>query len=260
MGKLIHKAGSLIVTMLVIILFFTGCQPEIEGDIRTPQSYPLKLTFENYAGSLPLELRTQSYTNPFGEDITFTIYKYYVSNISLVNAAGKETKLPDTYFLVDADAPSSASFTVNAPDTAYKTIRFLLGVDSTRNVSGVQTGALDPANGMFWTWNTGYIMAKMEGTSAVSTAPLSAVTYHIGGFKTGESALRTISLNLPENVILTSTATSEVVIGADAMKWFNGVHDIKIATDPYTMNPGDLAMKIADNYAKMFYVETVINK
>jgi hypothetical protein len=34
-------------------------------------------------------------------------------------------------------------------------IKFLLGVDSLKNVSGIQTGALDPAKGMFWTWNTG---------------------------------------------------------------------------------------------------------
>jgi hypothetical protein len=50
-------------------------------------------------------------------------------------------------------------------------IRFLLGVDSARNVSGIQTGALDPARGMFWTWNSGYVMAKIEGSSPSAHVP-----------------------------------------------------------------------------------------
>ena len=40
-----------------------------------------------------------------------------------------------------------------------------LGVDSLRNVTGVQTGALDPAMDMYWTWNTGYVMAKLEAAA-----------------------------------------------------------------------------------------------
>ena len=51
------------------------------------------------------------------------------------------------------------------PAGNYNSLSFLLGVDSMHNVSGAQTGALDPANDMFWTWNSGYVMAKMEGAS-----------------------------------------------------------------------------------------------
>ncbi|WP_316930094.1 MbnP family protein, partial [Hymenobacter sp. IS2118] len=34
----------------------------------------------------------------------------------------------------------------------YQSVSFTVGVDSARNVAGAQTGALDPNNGMFWTW------------------------------------------------------------------------------------------------------------
>jgi len=248
---------SIKIGFIVLAAVLTGCQQEI---VNTPvQQYPLKLSFVNMAGTNPLSLNT-AYTNPHGEPVTFTSFKYYISNISLIDPAGHEIKLPDTYFLVDQHTPSSTSFQVTTTGIEYKTLRFYIGVDSARNVSGVQTGALDPANGMFWTWNSGYIMAKMEATSPVSTAPLSAITYHIGGFKTGENVLKQITLNLPENVVLKTNAASEIVIDANAMAWFKGVHDIKIATDAFCMNPGPLAMDIADNYAKMFSIAEVKNQ
>ena len=257
MVKFIKTYTSFTAYIVLLAIALTGCQREVD-DVPVVE-YSLKLNFQNLAGTDSLVLNT-AYTNPFGEPFTITKFKYYISNISLVDNSGDETKLPNTYFLVDQETPSSTSFQVTTNGNDYKTIRFYIGVDSARNVSGVQTGALDPANGMFWTWNSGYIMAKMEATSPVSTAPLQAVTYHIGGFKTGESVLKQITLNLPEDVVLKTDATSEVVINADAMKWFKGVHDIKIATDPYCQNPGPLAMKFADNYAQMFSVAEVVNR
>jgi len=257
MVKFIKTYTRVSIYIFLLVTALAGCQHEIEN--IPVVEYPLKLSFHNLAGADPLVLNTP-YTNPFGEPVTITKFKYYISNISLVNVAGYETKLPNTYFLVDQETPSSTSFNVTTNDSEYKAIRFYIGVDSTRNVSGVQTGALDPANGMFWTWNTGYIMAKMEATSPVSTAPLQAVTYHIGGFKTGENVLRQITLNLPEDVVLKTSATSEIIINADAMAWFKGVHDIKIATDPSCQDPGPLAMNIADNYARMFSVKAVKNQ
>ncbi len=245
---------EIIACFLVLALTLSGCKKDV-----TESSYPLKISFLNLAGTVPLVLNVP-YTNPHGEPVTFIKFKYYISNISLVNLAGNETKLADTYFLIDQENPASTSFEITSIGNEYKTIKFFIGVDSTRNVSGVQTGALDPENGMFWTWNTGYIMAKMEAASSVSTAPLSAVTYHIGGFKTGENSLKQITLNLPKNVLLKTNATSEIVINADAMSWFKGAHDIKIATDAFCMNPGELALKIADNYARMFSINAVNNQ
>ncbi|MES2645492.1 MAG: MbnP family protein [Bacteroidota bacterium] len=246
---------KIIACFLVLAIALSGCKKNVTGS----SSYPIKISFVNLAGTVPLVLNT-AYTNPHGEPVTFKKFEYYISNISLVNTAGNETKIAGLYFLVDHENPASTSFEITINGNEYKAIKFLIGVDSTRNVSGVQTGALDPVNGMFWTWNTGYIMAKMEAISAVSTAPFSAVTYHIGGFKTGENSLKQITLNLPENVILKPTASSEIVINANAMSWFKGEHDIKIATDPDCMNPGELAMKIADNYAGMFTVKEVKNQ
>ena len=242
------------VFLLITLVAFAACKKD-----EPANSYPVTISFQNKAGDAYLSLNS-TYTNPFGENITITNFKYYITNISFITTNGTETRIPDSYFLVDEKSPASKTITLTAGNNAFKGMRFLIGVDSTRNVSGVQSGALDPVNGMFWTWNTGYIQAKLEGSSPLSPEPFSEVTYHIGGFKTGENTVREISLNFPQTLTLTSTATSEVIIGADAMKWFNGVHEIRIADNSVCHSPGNLAVTISDNYARMFFVAGVINR
>jgi hypothetical protein len=66
------------------------------------------------------------------------------------------------YFLVDFSDTTTTTLKLTILPYLYNRLSFVIGVDSARNVSGAQTGALDPANGMFWTWNTGYIMAKWK--------------------------------------------------------------------------------------------------
>lgn len=251
------KNRTLSSVLFAVIMATTGCQKELD-----PSAYPLnpfEISFVNKAGSSNLVLNT-TYTNPFGEPINITNFKYYISNIRLVTSTNSEVKFANTYFLINQKEDTSLSIHLSTRGVQFKGIKFLIGVDSAHNVSGVQTGALDPANAMFWTWNTGYIMAKLEGTSPVSNEPLSAVTYHIGGFKTGENTVREISLDFPEPLILKENTSSEIVINADVMKWFNGVNPIQIATTAYCATPGDLAVSIADNYATMFNVTQIINR
>ena len=246
--------GRTYLVILLIAFAFAACDKKTDNT-----TYPFTISFQNKAGNTDLIL-ADTYTNLFGEIIKITTFKYYITNISVVTNTGSVIAIPETYYLVDQNIPSSLHFTVNTTADKIQALRFLIGVDSTHNVSGVQTGALDPVNAMFWTWNTGYIMAKLEGKSPQSTQPLTAVTYHIGGFKTGENTVHPVSLSLPTPLLLSTTATSEVIINADAMKWFNGVNAIKIADNAYTATPGPLAVSISENYATMFSVGEVINR
>src|SRR5688500_13738710 len=147
--------------LVVVGILLSSCQKETEN---AAEKGTVQLQFTNMAGANPLALNT-TITNAFGENLTITKYKYYISNIALTDERDLRRLLPDTYFLVDEGAAASKTFSVEVPAGTYKSISFLIGVDSTRNVSGAQTGALDPLHDMFWTWNTGYIMAKLEGTS-----------------------------------------------------------------------------------------------
>ena len=112
-------------------------------------------------GSTPFELNTE-YIQPMSQDtLTYTKLKYYVSNFKLKQADGTWWEHPESYFLVDLSEPTSLSMALNnIPTGNYTEVSYTMGVDSLRNVSGAQTGALSTTNGMFWSWNSGYIMVK----------------------------------------------------------------------------------------------------
>lgn len=243
----------LLLFLLVAGGLLAGCQKDVKGNT---DKGALQLQFANTVGNQPLALHT-TITNSFGESLTVTKYKYYISNIALTDERDTKRFLPDTYFLVDESKTESKSIMVDVPAGTYKSVSFLVGVDSTRNVSGAQTGALDPMNDMFWTWNTGYIMAKLEGTSPQSGQVNQTVEYHIGGFKGEHSSLRTVTLPFTQTYTVQKNKSLQVNISADLLKWFNGVHQMKIADAPVSMSPGSLASRFADNYARMFTVTSV---
>jgi hypothetical protein len=216
------------------------------------QQNKIILQFENRAGEKLLE-NDSVYQNAFGETFTVKNFKYYVSNIVLIDG-NKTQSFTDKYFLINNADSASKEIELGTNLHRVTAIKFLLGVDSLKNVSGVQTGALDPAKGMFWTWNTGYVMAKLEGNSLSANTPQHAFGYHVGGYKPNEKTAREIYLPL-QKIVDCANKNCTITITADVLKWFNAVHEIKIASTPLCHEPGLLATQLADNYAKMFSVE-----
>ncbi|NJO25640.1 MAG: hypothetical protein HC867_07595 [Bacteroidia bacterium] len=172
------------------------------------------------------------------------------------------SKEKESYHLVDAASAATQSFIIKLAQNKFSNISFWVGVDSARNVSGAQTGDLDPSKGMFWTWNTGYIMAKLEGTSSFSTATDNFFEYHIGGFKANEKTQRVITLSFPggQELVLEKNKVKELVIEADLDKWFSSVHQLPISAQATWMTPGGLATKYADNYATLFTATAIIEQ
>lgn len=160
----------------------------------------LSLEFEHVFGSTnaPFALNTW-YTHPMtGDSLNFSMFKYYVSNVVLTAEDGSTWTAPESYYLIDASTPASTMLTLeNVPANHYTGVSFLLGVDSTRNVSGAQTGALDPANGMFWSWNSGYIFVKAEGTSP--QAAMGGFQFHLGGFAAEQNAIQSLNYSFGNN-------------------------------------------------------------
>jgi hypothetical protein len=216
--------------------------------VNTIAQHSFTITFKNAVSNKTLS--TDSiYTNQFSETFSVRNFKYYISNIVLQDLKNNKTQRFNEYFLINERDDTSKTIVLSTTLQEIDNIEFLLGVDSVKNVSGVQTGSLDPANGMFWTWNTGYVMAKFEGTSAAAKTPAHAFSYHIGGYKKEEDASRNISFKV--------SSENKIVIVADILKWFSGAHDIKITEISFCHEPGKLAMQFADNYANMFSVEIV---
>lgn len=251
------------ISILLLAATVASCQKELGGDGNPAPgnaSYTLNITFRHRVDTNALQLGT-TYTNPHREPYTITAFKYYISNIILQPDAGAPIHLPNTYYLINEAEPGSKTVSLSVSHNHFSGISFLLGVDSARNVSGTQSGSLDPARGMFWTWNSGYIMAKLEANSPLAGTPANKVEYHIGGFRTGQNSLRSIQLPFPpgQPVHIASGKASEIVIDANANTWFAGVHNLTIANHPVITSPGLLAGQMADNYAKMFTISAIHN-
>lgn len=257
--------------LLLPILFISGmiilgssCTKEYSasGIPKAPEedSFNLTIHFTPMVDTTRLHFDS-SYTNYWKEKYTVSTFKFYVSKFDLINTDSNRTYHlnTDKYYLVDAADSTTWDVKLLAQPFIYNRISFLIGVDSARNVSGSQKGALDPAKGMYWSASAGYIMAKLEGRSPV--APGNAFQYNIGGFSRDSSVLRKPTLLFPFGQFLQITAGKKSVINADANvnAWFFNPRQVKLKETPTCNSPGPLAVSISENYSKMFNVTAVLN-
>jgi hypothetical protein len=245
---------------LLFVTAIFSCQKELHFDKVPEKDHNLILKFRPIAtyDTATIELG-KTYTNYFKEQYTPTAFKFYIHNFEVSNTdSGRVFKLAnDKYYLVDFSDSTTTEIKISISPDVYNRIAFTVGVDSARNVSGAQTGALDPANGMFWTWNTGYIMAKLEGTS-----PKGRFEYHIGGFSGPDNVIKRVErlFPYPTNLEMKAGKESTIFITCDANAWFFNPWDIKIAEHPVINSPGILATQVAENYSKMFFIDSVYNE
>ena len=232
---------------------FSACKKDEEDETPQPDPTPtvssMRLEMEHVFGGANFTLNTP-FVTAGGDTLNFNLFRYYISNLVLVKTDGSEYKVPESYYLVDQSVPTSRLITISdIPVAEYKGFRFMLGVDSTRNVSGTQTGALDPANNMFWSWNSGYIFLKAEGTSPQITDMGGAFTYHLGGFRTTNNtrAYQTFSHTFSGEVMsIKPNAIPQIHMKVDLRALFNGV---SVASNPMTHMPGATAVSMMQNFA-----------
>jgi len=211
--------------LLLVTLGFVSCKkddvkPEPQPAVPTG-SAEIVLEHEWGMSGLPFQLNT-ALTHPMSGDVlTFTTFKYYISNFKLKKSDGTWWKYPNSYFLVDLSNPSSATLALsNIPVGSYTEMSYMLGVDSTSNVSGAQAGALSTTNGMFWSWNSGYIMVKAEGTSP--QAGSGSFAYHLGGFAGVNKIITTKSaVFASENLNVTETSSGKVYLTLNPARLFH---------------------------------------
>lgn len=248
--------------LICIVIVFNACSSD-----EDPAYGSVEIEFDNVVGESDLELNTsgQPYTNAAGESYKVTTLRYYISNIKLKRSDGAiyEDEISADgskgYYLIDeADGPSQHIELKKVPVGDYTEITFTVGVDANQVTEGAQTGALDPAKGMFWSWNSGYIFMMMEGVSSSSTADDQVIVYHVGGY-TEPNNIRTKTVAMGEtNAQVRSDKTPEVHLIMDVNKMFDAPHEITFTTSPVRHMPGD-NIEIADNYLNAFTVDHVHN-
>ena len=262
--------STLACTCALAAISLTGCKKDKEippaptAPAPTAQKSTFYIEFEQTVDDDPLVLASQTYSTPAGDQFKVTMFRQYISNIKLTRADGSQYVQPESYYLIDAAVPASQHIAIkDVPVGDYTGITFTIGVDSARNVSGAQTGALDTNNNMFWAWNSGYIYTKLEGTSPQASKPPGAteggLIFHIGGFKSPNNTIRTVSPAFPSNtkMLVRTDHSPEIHMNVNIMKMFVGPNPIRFATLSSTMG-GPKSVLVADNYAAgMFSIEHI---
>ncbi len=254
------KAISILSIALTSIM--SSCEKKEDPELiidPPPNMGSVKIEFTNRVGDDPMSLGLPQYFNANGDQYAITKFNYFITNIKLNKQDGSQYVEPESYHLVKQTEPSSLTFDLaQVPNGTYKSITFMIGVDSARNTSGAQTGALDQNNDMYWDWNSGYIMVKMEGTSTASTQPGDILQFHTGGFSGANSVLRTVTLTFPNNSDLVVEGNEpHMHIKADINKMFSGDNLVKFSELSAVHMPGANAKKLADNYRNMFSVTAI---
>jgi hypothetical protein len=176
------------------------------------------------------------------DSLQLNTLRFYLHKVEL-SFEGKQVWTPSNeHFLVDVMDDKRASLELTLPDNLmYDELSFVVGVDSSLQVNGAHSGVLDAMEGMYWTWQSGYIHWKLEA-EAKTGGKREAITWHVGGYRQPFNTLRRVSLPVV-------SGRTPMKIGIDVY----GLLDANQTNVDYTiMSPSKQAMHLADQFQNAF--------
>lgn len=189
-------------------------------------------------------LKNKWYITKNNDSIKFSKLKFYLTDFKIKTKKNKEHSIPNSNYLIDAFTKETLSF--NLLEINYQKgdqLLFNIGVKEEMNTSGALSGDLDPANGMYWSWQSGYINFKMEGYSPSCKTRKNKFQFHIGGYKKPYKTTRHIKLDIEainNNLLNISLSVDE---------FFNL---IDLSKENQIMIPGKEANDLADILPTLF--------
>ncbi len=144
------------------------------------------LTPKAFWGSEPLLMGT-TYTDPLDRPIFVEDFRCYLTGIYAINENDEALFISSVEHL---DFSENLSIKKTLPTGRYKGLRFGVGVDAVRNTGqdpsqypNAHPLSVSTSQGMFWTWNSGYIFVKFEGKTAFNgdaSNMLDPYAFHVG--------------------------------------------------------------------------------
>lgn len=201
------------------------------------------IVFQPVAGKNILELGKR-YSSDRNRNFSVTALKFFVSDFRVVLVNGTEIKSNDCW-LIDLDEKESLQRIVPiSRNPAIRTVHFNVGVPVEANAAGALGGDLDPSSGMYWSWQSGYINFKIEGTSPVCKTHDNEFSFHLGGYKPNEQTARQIDLHY-----LYPNTSGKIELNIDVSKL---LENIDLSNKSNINIPGDEAVQMADLISKIF--------
>lgn len=213
--------------------------------IGTAQPTKVAMYFNPTFNTVPLTLFTRYTVDETKPDsIIFSAFKCYISNVTLLQDSKVVYTEKNSFHLLDASVTNGLFFELfTDKNEAFNRVQFTIGIDSATHYQGLKTGCLDPLNGMYWTWNSGYINFKIEGSSNLATSRNKTFQFHIGGFRHPYQTAQTIQLQ---------TNKKNIFIQVELSSLINANNLIQI---PSIMTPGLQAAQLAKQFASSFTIQ-----
>jgi hypothetical protein len=244
---------KLLTCFCIISLLISGCKKDNKNE---PQPEPLSviIKIENEVDGQPLQPGV-SYVNEAGNSYTVDELKYYLSNLTFRKSDGTEFKATNYELVNDADAQSKRFVIAGIPAGVYDSLAFIVGVDSTKNFNGANSGDLDPVNGMYWDWSSGYIFFKHEGTFTDSSGNVNPLTFHYATLKALVYDTIPLSMTLDQTTLtITLGFNLNKVYGNPNIMDFNG-ENIHQSTGP---SENGWIQLLRQNFHGAFTVKSVL--
>ncbi|MFM8363268.1 MAG: MbnP family protein, partial [Haliscomenobacter sp.] len=189
-----------------------------------------------------LELGREYALEGGADSIRLETLRFYLSHPRLLRKGRVVFAFPESAYLMDMAEPASLALSWSAPRTLlFDQVAFELGVDSLTQAGGARGAALDPIRGMYWSWQSGYIHVKLEGTATASKARHFSFQYHLGGYRAPFNTIRTLVLPARPR------GDTHIHIALDA--FFEAVD---LAATPDIMRPCPEAMQAVRSFADAF--------
>jgi hypothetical protein len=134
------------------------------------------------------------------DSLIFREMKFYLSDFQFEKDTRKHMILGT--HLIDLSDSSSFQLFPNFPVDEYERVHFNFGLDSSYQVSEIVDGPLNPMNGMYWAWNSGYIQFKCTGNSSAIALTDQTFEYHLGGYRQPFETLVPIQLAINGNTLI----------------------------------------------------------
>jgi len=254
------KNVVIILTLISITVGLVSCEkiPPMENTtirgIEFTSNGLLTFSIAHVFGNQAIAFDTTQYQT-ITDTIKISELNYYVTNVTLTTEANTKVNLKN-YDLVSYNPNQPTNIIVSGiPAGKYKSVTFLVGVDSVRNSSGLQTGALDPANGMFWTWNTGYIFFKVRGRFGVT----GSYGLDIGGNAdiNGASNAMEVSFDLTPFNKTGNAATLNVVFDVQKLFMSPNIYNLRTDSNQIHNASNPFIPKLKQNIINSFSIQSL---
>lgn len=222
----------------ILLFFFSIGNALAQGD------YVL-VRFQPHWYNSPVNINQQMAQGKGFESLRISMLRFYISDVTFLDDNRIQLKDPHQAHLIDVFDSTRNQVKIDShhPE-GFSALCFTLGLDSILNTSGILEGDLDPVEGMYWTWQSGFIHFKLEGDFTVHDAEERHFEYHLGGYRSPHETSR--------QVCLRSVRPKKNWNIALALERF--LEPTVMSENPRLMSPGPDAVRLIERAASLFEV------